>query len=58
MKVNYLIYIALFLLIPVLLLSCRNNVRDQDKKPVVIDEETLISTNRYIIQKEIERIGN
>lgn len=58
MKMNYFIYIALFLLIPVLLFSCRNNVRDQDKKPVVIDKETLISTNRYIIQKEIERIGN
>jgi len=58
MKVNYYNYLVLLLLFPVLLFSCRNNIRDQDKKPVTIDEETLISTNKYIIQKEVERIGN
>ena len=58
MKVNYYNYLVLLLLFTVLLFSCRNNIRDQDKKPVTIDEETLISTNKYIIQKEVERIGN
>ena len=48
----------MFLLIQVILSSCFRDVTEQNEKVPAIDEETLLSTNRYIIQKEVERIGN
>ena len=58
MKVNYYKYGILFLLIQVILNSCFRDAPEQNENVPSIDEETLISTNRYIIQKEVERIGN
>lgn len=58
MKLNYYKYGILFLLIQAILNSCFRDTPEQNEKVPAIDEETLISTNRYIIQKEAERIGN
>lgn len=58
MKVSFYKYGILFLLIQVILYSCLRDTPEQNEKVPAIDEETLISTNRYIIQKEVERIGN
>ena len=58
MKVNFYKYGVLFLFIQVFLSSCIRDDPEQKKKVPAIDEETLISTNRYIIQKEVERIEN
>lgn len=58
MKVSFYKYGILFLLIQVILYSCLRDTPEQNEKVKAIDEETLISTNRYIIQKEVERIGN
>ena len=58
MKMDFLKYGFFFLLIQVFLNSCFRNSPEQNKKVPAIDEETLLSTNRYIIQKEVERIGN
>ncbi len=58
MKVSFCKFGILFLLIQVILYSCLRDTPEQNEKVKAIDEETLISTNRYIIQKEVERIGN
>ena len=58
MKVSFYKYGILFLLIQVILYSCLRDTPEQNEKVKAIDEETLLSTNRYIIQKEVERIGN
>jgi len=58
MKVNFFKYGFFFLLIQVFFNSCFRDTPEKNKKIPAIDEETLLSTNRYIIQKEVERIGN
>ena len=58
MNINFYKYGILFLLFQVILYSCVRDTPEQKNNVPAIDEETLISTNRYIIQKEVERIGN
>lgn len=42
---------------PVIFFSCKGNSHEKKEIPE-IDKETLISTNKYMIRKEVERIGN
>lgn len=58
MKVSFYKYGILFLLFQVILYSCFRDASEKNEKVPAIDEETLLSTNRYIVQKEVERIGN
>ena len=58
MKVSFYKFGIFLLLIQVFFNSCFRDTPEQNEKARAIDEETLLSTNRYIIQKEVERIGN